>query len=80
MMKTLAIIVKMQNTSNLNGQNSLHISDIFNRYNANINGMWNTRKLGGEIQNIWIYTNLKHTCINKYMVDQYLIVKIYTVF
>ena len=42
-----SIIVKMQNICNLIGWNSVHISDIFNCYRANINGMWNARKLGG---------------------------------
>ena len=32
---------------NLIGWNSVHISDIFNCYSANINGMWNARNLGG---------------------------------
>ena len=40
-------IVKMQNTYNLIGWNSVYISDIFNCYRANINGMWNAGKLGG---------------------------------
>ena len=62
----------MQNISNSIGWNSVHISDIFNYCSANINDMWNTRKLGG-IQNIWIHTNLKHTTC-KYRVTQHLIV------
>ena len=37
----------MQNICNLIGWNSVHISDIFNCYSANINGMWNARKWGG---------------------------------
>ena len=41
------IIVKMQNICNLISWNSVHISDIFNCYSANINGMWNARKHGG---------------------------------
>ena len=41
------VIVKMQNICNLIGWNSVHISDIFNCYRANINGMWKARKLGG---------------------------------
>ena len=40
-----AFIVKMQNNYNLIGWNSVHISDIFNCYRANIKGMWNARKL-----------------------------------
>ena len=40
-------IVKMQNASNLNDWNSMHVFDIFSCYIANINGMWNARKLGG---------------------------------
>ena len=40
-------IVKMQNISDLIARNGVHFSDIFNRYRANINGMWNARKLGG---------------------------------
>ena len=43
----MVIIVKVQNICNLIGWNSVHISDIFNYYRANINGMWNARKLGG---------------------------------
>ena len=40
-------IVKMQNICSMIGWNSVHISDIFNCYCANINGLWNARKLGG---------------------------------
>ena len=40
-------IIKMQNICKLIGWNRVHISDIFNCYRANINGMWNARKLGG---------------------------------
>ena len=37
----------MQNICNLIGWNSVHIFDIFNYYyRANINGMWNAKKLG----------------------------------
>ena len=36
----------MQNICNLIGWTSVHISDIFNRYRAKINGMWNAEKLG----------------------------------
>ena len=43
----MVIIVKVQNICNLIGWNSVHISDIFNCYRANINGMWNAGKLGG---------------------------------
>ena len=45
--KIFAIIVKMQNICNLIVWKSVLISDIFNCYGANINGMWNPRKLGG---------------------------------
>ena len=41
------IIIITQNICNLIGWNSVHIFDIFNYYRANINGMWNTEKLGG---------------------------------
>ena len=51
----MVIIVKVQNICNLIGWNSVHISDIFNFYCANINGMWNAGKLGG------IYTTFKFT-------------------
>ena len=34
----IVIIVKMQNTCNLIGWKSVHISDILNCYSANING------------------------------------------
>ena len=39
----ILIIVKFQNIYSLIGWNSVHISDIFNCYSANINGMWNAR-------------------------------------
>ena len=58
------------------GWNSEHIYNIFNFHSANINGIWNARKLCGmhwqDVQNIWIFTNLKHTCW--YRVNQQLIV------
>ena len=54
----------MQNICNLIGWNSVHIFDIFNYYRANINGMWNAKKLGEVYKNIWIYTNLKHTFVD----------------
>ena len=34
----------MQNICNLIGWNSVHISDIFNYYSENINGIWNAIK------------------------------------
>ena len=40
-------IVKMQNIYNLIGWISVHNSNIFNCYSANINGMWNARTLSG---------------------------------
>ena len=43
----LMLIVKMQNICNLIVLNSVHISDTFNYYRANIYGMWNAGKLGG---------------------------------
>ena len=42
---TIITIVKMQNTCNLIGWNSVHIFDIFSCNRANINGMWNAGKL-----------------------------------
>ena len=42
----ILFIVKMQNIWNLISWKNLYISDIFICYNANINGMWNTRKQG----------------------------------
>ena len=39
-----SVIIKMQNTCNLIGWSSVHISDIFDCYSANINGMWSTKK------------------------------------
>ena len=61
----------MQNICNSNGCNRVHISDIFNCYRENINGMWNPRR---NLQNIWIYTNLKHKYyMCKYRVKQDLI-------
>ena len=41
------VIVKIQNIFNLIGWNSVPISDVFNYYSVNNNGMWNVRKLGG---------------------------------
>ena len=43
----IKFFVKMQNICNLTRWNSAHISDTFNCYRANINGMWNTEQLGG---------------------------------
>ena len=57
--------VKMQNICNLVDWNSIHISGIFNCYNVNTNGMWKTKKTRWDIQNIWIYTSLKHTYVGK---------------
>ena len=45
----------MKNIFNLIGLNSMQISDIFNCYNANINGMWDARKLGGVYKNLTLY-------------------------
>ena len=54
----------MQNIWYLTGWNNVHISDIFNCYGANINGMWHARKIAKrETKNVYIYTNLKHTCV-----------------
>ena len=44
--KIFTTIVEMQNIFNLIACNSVHISDIFNWYDTNINGIWNTRMLG----------------------------------
>ena len=44
-----SVIVEMQNICNLIGWNSVHFSDIFNYYSANINGMWN-KKAKRDIQ------------------------------
>ena len=62
----------MQNICNLIGWNSVHISDIFNcKYQWNVK----RKKARQDIQNIWIYTNLKHTWyMCKYRVKQDLIV------
>ena len=43
----IVVIVKMQNICNLIGWKSVYISDMFNCYHRNINGMWNAGKLGG---------------------------------
>ena len=43
------------------GRNDEYISDIFNRYSAIINWLWNARKLGGKFKQRF---NLEHTCIN----------------
>ena len=51
----MVIIVKVQNICNLIGWNSVHISDMFNCYRPNINGMWNAGKLDG------IYKTFKFT-------------------
>ena len=59
-------VVKIQNICNLTGWSRVHISDIFDYYRANINEMWNARKLGG------IYKTLE-PYICKYMVNQHLV-------
>ena len=41
------LIMKMQNICNLNGWNSVHVTDLFNYYSTDINGIWNARKLDG---------------------------------
>ena len=41
------IIANMQNICFLIGWNSVHISDIFDCYSADVNGMWNAKKRGG---------------------------------
>ena len=43
----LYFIVKTQNIFDLIGWNSVNISDVFNCYSANINGIRNARKQGG---------------------------------
>ena len=68
----------MQNTHSLIGQNNVYISDIFhsytgqknvpisdtfNSYCANINCMWNARKLGGK-NKTFEFNNQKDTCAN----------------
>ena len=68
----------MQNTHNLIGQNNVyisdifdsytgqknvHISDIFDSYSANINCLWNARKLGGKNKTSE-FNNHKDTCAN----------------
>ena len=59
----LFFTVEMQNICNLTDQNSVHISDIFNCYSANISVTWSTRKLDG-----------KYKLMCKYRIDQHLIV------
>ena len=51
----LPIIVKMQNICSLIGGNSVHISDIFNCYSANIDEMRNARKRGGDTNDLNLY-------------------------
>ena len=46
----IVVIVKMQNICNLIGWKSVYMSDVFNYHRVNINGMWNTKKLGGIYQ------------------------------
>ena len=53
-------IVKLRNIWNMTGQKSMHISDIFNFYRANVK----RKKFRQEIQNICIYTNLNDSCVN----------------
>ena len=68
-----ALIIKVQNICNLIGWNSVHISDIFNCYRANIKGMWNTWKLvwpGYAKQNSY----KPKPYIWRYRVNQHLIV------
>ena len=48
----------MQNIYNLIGWNSVPISDIFNCYRANINGMWNRRKHWQEHGTIFRSSNI----------------------
>ena len=55
-------IIKMQNICNLVNWNSTHISETFNCYRANINGIQNARKLGSAQKHLNLSTNLKHTC------------------
>ena len=57
------IILNLQNICNLIGSNTEHISDIFNCYSANINGMWNARKLGGIYKTLEFILNLKCLCV-----------------
>ena len=66
-------IVKMQITCNLIGWNSVHISDIFNCYRANINGMWNARKRGGIYKTFEFVLVKPKTYICRYRVNQHLI-------
>ena len=44
----------------MTGQKSMHIFDIVNFYRANVK----RKKFRQEIQNICIYTNLNHSCVN----------------
>ena len=53
----------MQNICNLIGWNSVYISDIFNYYRENINGMWRAGKLDGIYKTFWVYTNLNQTFV-----------------
>ena len=49
--------------------NSTHISDIFNCYHANINGMWNARKLDRITYEFILTQNID----GRYAVNQQLI-------
>ena len=63
----------MQNICNLIGWNSVHISDIFNSYRSNINGMWNAVKLGG----IYLIARwLEGVSINKSIAPKFVTVKV----
>ena len=53
----------MQNIRNLIGPKHVYVSNILNFHSANINEMWNARKLGKIYKNITIYTNLKFTFV-----------------
>ena len=73
----------MQNVCNMIGWNSVHTFDFFNCYRANINGMWNTRKLGGtwymykySVKQHLIVLKLDSVSINKILVTKFVTVKV----
>ena len=54
-MVSFIFIVKKQNICDLIGRNIMHISNIFICYSANINGMWNGKKLRIYTKHLNVY-------------------------
>ena len=67
------IIVKMQNICNLIGWNSVHIFDILIAP-VQILVECEMQEYRRDIANVWMCTNLKHSCICRYRINLHLIV------